>query len=624
MEDNQTRTRIFAILIFVALGVLMLRLAKLQLLDTADYAGESRNNAIRVTRVLPGRGAIYDRNGVLMVDNEPAYTLQVTPRYFDNEKIPMLAELLSVPDSTLRNRVREAGEWSTFRPSQLARGISFGVLSRILENRDVLDGITYEVDQKRQYMTKARATHALGYVREITERQLSKRRADNYRPGDLIGQSGIEEIYEDVVRGNLGRQVSMVDKRGQVIDSFLDGSEDESPITGMDLYLTLDVRLQEFAESLFVNKRGAIVAMDPSNGEILVMLSAPDYDLNVFSRPMSDEDANYLFNNPANPMFNRAVQMVQAPGSTFKPLIALIALQTGGITEHTKVMCRGYHPRGGPGVFRCLGVHGSIAVEDAITKSCNTFFFDMMRHVDVQSLSKYAHQFGLGEFPPIDLPSMSAGTIPDSAYYNKRYPGWNLGQSMSLGVGQGEIQVSPLQLVRYFSVIGNGGKLVSPHLVRLARNPETGERLELENREIKTVDIDSRYLEIVKTGLKRVIKETSYWLQIPGVESAGKTGTAQNSRGEDDSIFVMFAPADNPRIAIATLVENAGYGSTTAGPIASLVAELYLNGEIAASRKPWITRILETRSAPILETRSASILETRSALIPESGAMAVQ
>jgi len=608
MEDNPTRTRIFAILIFAVLGVLMLRLAQLQLIDTEDYAGESRNNAIRVSRILPGRGAIYDRNGVLMVDNEPAYTLQVTPRYFDDEKISLLAELLSIPDTTLRSRVQEAREWSVYRPSRLARGISFDVLSRILENRDALDGITYEVDQKRQYMSKARATHVLGYVREITGRQLSQRGGQNYRPGDLIGQSGIEEVYEDVVRGNLGRQVSTVDKRGQVIDSFLDGSEDESPISGMDLYLTIDTELQEFAESLFVNKRGAIVALDPTNGEILVMHSAPDYDLNVFSRPMSDEDVDYLFDNPANPMFNRAVQMVQAPGSTFKPLIALIALQTGGITEHTKVTCRGYHPRGGPGVFRCLDVHGSISVEEAITKSCNTFFFDMMRHVDVQSLSTYAHQFGLGEFPPIDLPSLSSGTIPDSAYYNRRYPRWNLGQSMSLGVGQGEIQVSPLQLARYFSVIGNGGTLVSPHLVRIARNPATGERLELEKREGTKVNIDPRYFELVKKGLVRVIKETSYWLQIPGVESAGKTGTAQNSRGEDDSVFVMFAPADNPRIAIATLVENAGYGSTTAGPIASLVAELYLNGEIAPSRMSWIKRILETRSAPI----------------PDNGTMAVQ
>jgi penicillin-binding protein 2 len=605
MDDNPLRTRIFAILICAALGILMLRLAKLQIVDTEAYAGESRNNAIRVSRILPGRGSIYDRNGVLMVDNEPAYTLQVTPRYFDDENIPLLAEMLSIPDSTIRTRVQSAREWSVFRPSTLARGIPFDVLARVVEKGDVLAGVSYEVDQKRQYLSPARASHALGYVREITSEQLGNHEEENYRPGDLIGQSGIEQQYEEVVRGQLGRSLNMVDKRGQVIESFLDGSEDEAPESGLDLHLTLDTELQAFAEELFVNKRGAIVAMDPWTGDILVMHSAPDYDLNVFSRPMTDEDVEYLFQNPENPMFNRSIQMVQAPGSTFKPLVALMSLQEEAITEHSTVTCNGYHPRGGPGVFRCLAKHGSISVEEAIAKSCNTFFFDMMRRVDVQTLSNYAHQFGLGLKPPTDIPGAATGTIPDSAYYDKRYPGWNLGQTMSLGVGQGEIQASPLQLARYISAIGNGGTLVSPHIVRVARDRVTGEHVQLEDRSTSQVDINPRYFELVKKGMTRVISETSYWLQIPGVESAGKTGTAQNSRGEDDSVFIMFAPVDNPRIAIAALVENAGYGSTSAGPIASLVAELYLNGEIAPSRQEWIRRIIEdTRSAPIPDNRT--------------------
>jgi len=250
-------------------------------------------------------------------------------------------------------------------------------------------------------------------------------------------------------------------------------------------------------------------------------------------------------------------------------------------------------------------VHGSLAVEDALAKSCNTFFFEMMRRVDVQSLNKHAAKFGLGVKPPTDIPGAATGLVPDSAYYNKRYPGWNLGQSMSLGVGQGEIQASPLQLARYVSAIGNGGTLVSPHIVRVARDKETGEHVQLEDRSTSQININPRYFELVKKGMSRVISETSYWLQIPGVTMAGKTGTAQNSRGEDDSVFVMFAPVDNPRIAIATLVENAGYGSTTAGPIASLVAELFLNGEIAASRREWVRRIIEdTRSAPITSGRT--------------------
>lgn len=600
MEENRTRTRIFIVLISVVLGLLIIRLGQLQILDESAYSGESRNNAIRERRVLPARGAFFDRNGVLMVDNELAFTVLVTPYYFDEADIPFLAGLLAMPDSLVARRVQEAQNWNAFRPSWIERGVAFDVVSRMMENHHLLSGVTYEVDQKRLYKTRARATHALGYVREISRRDLESRRQKGYRPGDIIGQLGLERNYEGTIRGRLGSELNLVNSRGQVIESYLGGAEDIAPVSGNNLILTLDHELQALAESLFVNKRGAVVALEPATGEILTFLSAPDYDLNLLTGSISPETWKYLNSSVEKPMFNRATMSKLPPGSTFKPFVALMALQEGIITPSSTVTCPGYHPRGRGKFFRCMHIHGTIAVQEAIRESCNTFFFEMMKRIDVNTFSRYAHSFGFGQRADLDIGEQDPGLVPDSAYYDRVYPGgWNVGTPMNLGIGQGDLEVTTLQMARFIAAIGTGGLLPTPHLIREARNPETGETVDIGMVEGTRLTFNPQYVNLVKRALQEVVEETSSWLRIPGVSSAGKTGTAQNNRGEDDSVFVLFAPVENPQIAIAVMVENAGFGSMSAGPIASFLAEKYLTGSISPTRNWLFQQVLNKASDPL-------------------------
>ncbi|GMQ82602.1 MAG: penicillin-binding protein 2 [Rhodothermia bacterium] len=606
MEEYRTRKRLFVFLICAILGVLVLRLFQLQVIDTLAYSGESRNNAVRERRILPARGSIFDRNGTLLVDNEPAYSLLVTPLYFNPETIPLLAELLALPDSVISQGVQKARKWNSFRTSLLVRGISFDVLSRILENYSRLPGISYEVDQKRLYRTRVRASHVLGYVRQISDTDLKSRRNEGYQPGDLIGQSGLERSYEKTVRGKLGSELNLVNRYGQIIEPFLGGSEDVASESGLNLHLTIDRDMQVLAESLFVNKRGAAVALDVNTGEILAMVSAPDYDLDMFSKPLKPETWEYLTKSAEKPIFNRATSSLLPPGSTFKPFIAMMALEEGVIKPATTIFCPGYHPRGGPTTFRCLHAHGDIAVVEAITKSCNSFFFEMMYRIDVNTFSRYAHAFGFGHEATLDIGEQGKGLIPDSAYYNRVYPdGWNVGTPMSLGVGQGDMGVTPLQLARYIAAIANGGTLVSPHLVQYTEDPLTGEIEYVVPEPVSKIDISPRYYEVVRRGLRGVMTETSPWLEIPGLPTAGKTGTAQNSRGEDDSVFVMYAPLDDPQIAIAVMVENIGFGSMSAGPIASFMAEKYLTGRISPKRNWLFQQVLEDESEPLPKSLAA-------------------
>jgi penicillin-binding protein 2 len=607
MEENRNRTRIFLGLIGVILGVLVLRLAELQLIDSSSYYGESRSNASRLERILPARGAIYDRNSRLMVDNEPAYSILVTPLYWDSSRVSLLSSLLGLPDSTITSRVNRARSWSFFRPSLIERGVTFDVLARIEENKRRLPGISYEVDQRRKYLTNARASHVLGYVRQISEADLSSQRREGYQAGDLIGQMGIERSLETRMRGLLGRKISLVNVRGQRVESWMGGKEDIPPESGYNVELTIDSELQAFAESLFLNKRGALVALDPRDGEIISMVSAPDYDLSELTSKISPERWRYLTSSEEKPIFNRATSSRLMPGSTLKPFIALMALQEGAITPGETYYCPGGHPRGHGKTMMCLAKHGNIAVKDAIRESCNTFFFEMMRRIDVNTFSRYARGFGFGTKVPIDIAEQDTGLVPDSSYFNRVYGrrGWNVGTPMNLGVGQGDLGVTPLQLARYVAAVANGGKLVTPHLVRELRRPGTGEVVRGNWSSTETIRVNPRYFDIVRRGMEEVIEEKDTWLIMKGIRSAGKTGTAQNTRGEDDSVFIMYAPAEDPVIAIAAVVENAGYGSTAAGPVASLVAEKYLTG---TTQRAWLLDMALKRASDPLPSRRKVVL----------------
>ena len=605
MEENRTRVKViiaFTVLVLLTLGV---RLAQLQLLESSAYSGETRSMAVREKRVTPARGAIFDRNGVLMVDNEFTYTITITPRYFDEKNIPLLAQLLEVPDSLVESKLEEARQWSSFQPSRSFREVPFRIFSRIQENFYMLPGVSYEEEQKRRYLTSAHATHILGYTREISPAELRQRTEQGYKQGDLIGKSGLEKSYEHDMRGVHGSELRMVNVHGMEVGKYQEGEADIAPSSGFNLYLTIDSELQALAESLFVNKRGAAVALDPRNGEILAMVSVPDLDPEILARSLTSREWYELTSQQGTPMFNRATMSMMPPGSTWKPFMALMALQEGIVTPNQKIYCGGGHPLGRGRRFRCLGVHGNIDVRTAILKSCNTYFFEIMRRMDVNTFYRYATMFGFAGRVTSDIGEQLPGLIPDSSYYNRTYPrGWTVGYSMNLGIGQGDMGVTAMQLARYASVLATKGQLHTPHLVRYLNHPELDSTALPSLPRPSTVPIDSMYFNIVRTSMQRLMEVGGgMHFQIPGISSAGKTGTAQAPGDrEDHSLFVMFAPVDEPKIALAVLVENGGFGGRQAGPIASLMAEHYLKGELADTpgRRWLLNRLLnELMSQPL-------------------------
>ncbi len=602
MDEYRVRVRIFGFIIAAVLGALGLRLAHMQIIKTDEYTGESRSNSIRELRVQPARGAFFDRNGILMVANEQTFAITIIPRYFDKTKTGLLARLMEAPDSVVVRKLDEAREWSAFRPTRAFREVPQDVLGRVLENLYRLPGVSYEVEQKRRYLTPAKAAHAMGYIREITRDELGNRESDGYRQGDLIGKSGLEKTYEGYLRGHLGSEFKLVNIRGLEVAPYRDGNEDVPPLSGYDLHLTIDSKVQALAESLFVGKRGAAVAIDPRSGEIIALLSKPDFDPEIFSQSVDPEVWKWLTTSKEKPMYNRATMNLMPPGSTWKPFMALMSLQEGNITPTGRYSCPGYHPLGGGRMFRCMGVHGSLDVLSAIQKSCNTFFFEMMMRTDVNTFSKYAHYFGFGENAPTDIPEQTPGLIPDSTYFNRSFPrGWTVGYSINLGIGQGNMGVTPLQLANYVAAVSNKGTLYPPHLVRELVQPETGERLRPYLPAAREIPIEEQYFDIVRQGMRQVMEAgTGRGVQLPGIPAGGKTGTAQSgNKGKDDSVFIMFAPWDNPRIALAVQVENGGFGASAAAPIASLMAEQYLTGKILPERRALAQRALSVRSQPL-------------------------
>jgi penicillin-binding protein 2 len=602
MDEYRVRVRIYAGVILTVFLILGARLAQLQLIRP-DAEAAATGSAVRERPVEAARGTIYDRDGTLLADNRPTYTIRLTPRYFDRSKIPLLANLLDVPDSTVVRKLEEAREWSAFRPSRSFREVSFDTFSRVQEHLYELPGVSHEIELRRRYHTEASAPHALGYVREIGNAALARLRDDGYRPGDYVGKTGVEKAYESALRGKRGSEFVLVNVHGSEVMSYQNGTKDEPPVGGYDLHLALDHDVQALAESLFVGKRGAAVALDPDNGEILSFVSKPDFSPSLFTRSVSGAAWDSLQSAPSDPLYNRATRSGFPPGSTWKPFMSLVALETGIIEPNEKLDCpAGY--RVGRRVFRNHGGkdEGRINVKKAIEVSCNTFFYKVMDEMPLGTWHTWAKRFGFGQKAPLDIGEQAPGLIPDSSYFDRMYGRWTEGYLINLGIGQGDMSATPLQLARYAAALGNGGTLPSPHFVRKMVHPQTGEVRRPDIPPPDDIPIDPAHFETVKKGMHRVMTDgTGKWVRIPGIPSAGKTGTAQNPHGKDHSIFIMFAPLDDPEIALAVAVENAGYGATAAAPIASLMAEEYLKGKIADEwmRRHWIERLRDSvRSAP--------------------------
>lgn len=590
-ENNARRLkgalRILQILMSVVFLILLGRLIQLQVIEYDIYNPISQRNSIRQEVVNPSRGLILDRNGVILVENEPVYSIYVIPSSFPASKTPLLAELMNLPLEFVEQRLQQAQNFSRHRSSRLFSEVEFDIFSRIQENIWRLPGITHRIESKRVYPAGVKASHTLGYLREVTPQEF--RTSNIYRLGDKSGRSGLELTYESYLRGETGVEFRRVNAYGQGIASYNDGELDQHPVKGLNIITTLDVELQLLAEKLMAGKTGGLVALDPNNGEILALVSAPDFEIGRLSGRIDREYWAQLVNDPSQPLFNRAISSREPPGSTFKPIMGLVGLRLGVITPETNVFCGGGFFRGR--LYRCTATHGNQNLEQAIMNSCNTYFFHMMNRIVAQHGINDWHAMiqraGLGRINHIDLPFESPGILPDSTEMDKLFGPrrWGLGDQISLGVGQGVIAASPLQMALSTAEIANGGYWIQPHLVR-ALEYEDGSVEYTNPGKSKIEWIRDRDLEPVRKGMRRAVTEGSgrFHANMQSIAIAGKTGTAQNPRGIDHGWFVSYAPYDNPQIVVAVIIENGGFGSVSAAPIASLLIEKYINGEIRRPR----------------------------------------
>ena len=576
------RRRTLSIVVLVIFAVLMLRLYQLQLLFHVELDKKSEENSVRALIKDPVRGYMYDRYGRLLVDVGPSYSITLVPAEFEKRNAGLLSSILQVDSASLEDRITRARTYSPFLPARIKRDVDMRTLSAIEENLPILRGVSYQIESKRVYPTAARGPHLFGYRREISDNQLSG--ADEYyRPGDLIGVAGLEARYEPTLRGQKGFEYVSVNSKGQIIGNFEDGKRDVTAKEGCDLLLGIDGGLQAFAESLMTNYSGAIVAMDPAGGGLLAFVSKPDYDPAIMSGVTPADQWAALQSNPEKPLFNRASLTRYPPGSTFKMVLAAAALQEGIIDEHYRIQCTGGF-RFGNRVFKDLHVHGSVNIVEAIQRSCNVFFYQLMLKVGFEKWTEYGRRFGFGQLTNTDTGEETAGLLPSTEYYDSRYGKgkWTQGFLVSLAIGQGELGVSPLQMARYAAALANGGIVYRPHAVELIRNKETSS-LEPVPRDSTLVGLSPHVMELIRDGMQRVVHApggTGALARIPGVISAGKTGTAENPHGKDHAWYVGFAPYDNPKIAVAVMLENSGFGGAKAAPIAGLVMEKYLFGEL--------------------------------------------
>ncbi len=582
------KRRVLYVVIGLVFVIFLGRLFQLQMFYSDEYGKKSEENSIRVIPREPIRGYIYDRNGVRVVDNRPSFTVTVMPYEFDRRKLGFIARVLSLDTTFIRARIKQGEEYSRFAPVKIKRDIDFRELSVLEENRDRLPGVDYQVESKRWYVTPARASHILGYTKEISENQI-RALGGEYTQGDVVGSSGLEGGYESSLRGRKGAEFSTVNVRGQVVGGFESGKLDVQAVDGKDLALTMDFGLQAFAESLMAGRRGAVVALDPRDGGVLAMVSSPDYDLSVFSGVTPPQIWRAMNSDAERPLFNRATLTRYPPGSTFKMVLAIAALETGKVTPQWRVNCGGSF-RLGNKVFKDLHVHGSVDMLSAIQHSCNVYFYQLMLKTGLDEWAYYGRELGFGMLTGIDIAEENPGLLPSTAFMNRRYgpTGWTRGFLPSLGIGQGELGVTPLQMAAYAMVLANWGDYHQPHAVQGFRRRSDGK--------VDTLAFQSRRLSvaiptwaIVREGMRRAVElpgGTGGLAKIKGIEVAGKTGTAQNPHGPDHAWFVGFAPFDDPRIAICVLVENAGFGGSHAAPVAGKCMERYLFGPQGATPPP--------------------------------------
>jgi penicillin-binding protein 2 len=572
---------------FLLIGfIYLMRLFYLQVLDES-YSIESSSNSIKRVIEIPFRGQIYDRYGKLIVYNTPVYDLLVTPYKVRVNDTLRLCKAMGIERREFDSLVTAASAYSRFKPSLFLRQLSKEDFASIQDVMVDYEGFEFAKSSLRTY-TAPTLANTLGYVSEITRRQLEQQEDSYYRQSDYIGQNGIEQVYENELRGKRGIKFVMQNVSGVYKGPWKNGELDTLAVAGENLYSGIDLMVQQYADSLMVNKVGSVVAIEPKTGQILAIVSAPTYDPNLLASRYFSKNYTSLLRNPYKPLFNRPVQASYRPGSTFKLIQALIGLQDGVIT-----------PGSGFSHANCpVGCHNhpyTSTVALGVMHSCNPYFYNVFRRLiynnNVNNTFKASavgldrwydevSKFGIGQRLGIDLPSERKGNLPNKKYYDKIIGEgrWKFSNIYSLSIGEGELIITPLKMANVAAIIANRGYYYTPHVIHGVGDKKYIAPEFLERHES---GVAAKHFEPVIEGMVGAITGgTARRSKVEGITVAGKTGTSQNNRGDDHSIFIAFAPVDDPKIAIAVFVENAGFGGAAAAPIGGLIIEKYLTRKI--------------------------------------------
>lgn len=596
---NENRVNIVIIAIILVALVFVGKLFYIQVIDQA-YKNEAQNNVIHKIIEYPYRGIIKDRNGKLLVANTAVYDLMVIPKKARFEgSVALLSSILGITVEDFEARFEAARKYSKVKASTFFAQMSDIKFARVQDLLSDFPGFYVQARTVRNYPESV-AANALGYIGEISKPTLERLKHKGYRSGDYIGISGIERYYEDQLRGVRGVRYVLVNVKGEQKGSFKNGIYDTAAVPGQDMICTLDLELQKYAEKLMKNKVGSLVAIEPASGEVLAFVSAPTYDPNLLSGEGFSKNFVQLNKDSLKPLFNRALMAQYPPGSIFKTVNALYALQNGIITESTVIPCN-------RSIIACHGKHTSADFRTSIQYSCNPYYWNVYKRIIQRGKHKnafidarinYDHwqehvtKFALGGYTGIDLPNEKRGNVPLSKFYDKVYGQnrWQFSTIYSLGIGQGEMQLTPIQMANLACIFANKGYYYSPHLIK-----GIGDTLKPlpQYTQPHYTGIEKQYFDAVVDGMEMVVRAgTGFMARSKEFSACGKTGTVENPHGADHSVFIGFAPKENPKIAVACIIENSGFGAEWAAPITGLIFSKYLNLPL---EKNWVENYILNR-----------------------------
>jgi len=610
LERFRSRIAFAGGFVLFCFGLLFARFVWLQVIQHDYYRTRAEENRISLVPIVPNRGLIVDRNGVVLARNYSAYTLEITPSKVKNleETIDELAKILDVQPKDRKRFHKLLAESKNFESLPIRTRLSDEEVAVFIAHRYRFPGVDIKARLFRQYPFGAFASHLLGYIGRVTDRDIEKIEEreveDNYRGTEHFGKTGLEQHYEFDLHGITGFEQVEVDAGGRAVRTLAR----TAPVPGNNLALTIDARLQEIAEKAFGDRRGALVAIEPATGGILALVSVPNYDPNLFVDGIDTQSWRELNESPDKPMVNRALNGAYPPGSTFKPFMALGALTLGKRRAEQTISDPGFYNFGGH-VFRDdkKGGHGSVDMYKSIVHSCDTYYYMLANDMGIDNISSFMGSIGLGQRTGVDIDGESEGVLPSQEWKKKRFKKpeqqkWYAGETISIGIGQGYNAYTPIQLAQATATVANNGVMFRPHLVRHITDTRSGTQTPVEPQPIRTLPWKQEHIDVIKNAMVGVNKEGTGARAFAGAEyvSAGKTGTAQvfsykgaehktehmQANLRDHALFIAFAPVDQPKIALAVLVENGGFGAQAAAPIARQIFDYYLLGKVPKSAAP--------------------------------------